>query len=208
MIRQGVSKECLVPVLRELGLRLPRNIDLTGFPFYDPPSDYDARSATSRASGATVLRGKRAGESKETTAPPEATMEDPYARRGVEKEDKAVAGADEFHTPSPSSRVSQTVALGRPTSSAASATTSPPTEQIKTESTVGDDIPMPSQTGAVIVDSSGVPTPRGHQKTLSHDDAHSVPDSIASSVKVSYSLNLIVFQLTRPLVSLRRALQR
>lgn len=201
MIRQGVSKECLVPVLRELGLRLPRNIDLTGFPFYDPPSDYDARSAASRASGTTVLRGKRAGESKETTAPPEVKMEDSHPRRGVKKEDKEVAATDKFHSPGHYSRVSQSAALGRPTSRAASATTSSPTEQMKTESTVDDDIPMSSQTGAVIVDSSGVPTPRGHQKTLSHDDAHSVPDSIASSAKVSYSLYLIVFQLTRPLVS-------
>jgi len=193
LIRQGVSKECLVPVLRELGLRLPRNIDLTGFPFYDPPSDYDARSATSRASGATVLRGKRAGESKETTALPEVTTEDSYPRRGVKKEDKEVAAIDEFHTPGHSSRVSQTAASGRPTSRAASATTSSSTEQMKKGSSVGGDVPMPSQTRATMVVSSGVPTPRGHQKTLSHDDVHSVPDSIASSAKVSYSLYLIVF---------------
>lgn len=174
-------------MLRELGLRLPRNIDLTGFPFYDPPSDYDARFATSRAPDAAVLREKQEGVSKETTAPPEVTIEDPNPRRGVEKEDVEVVDRDEPHATNHSSRVSQTPALSRPTPSAASDTTSPSTEERKTESTMGDDIPMLSQTGDIIEVSSSVPTPRGHQKTLSHDDAHSVPDSIASSVKVSYS---------------------
>jgi len=69
---------------------------------------------------------------------------------------------------------------------------------------MSDDIPIPSQTGDMIEvfeASPGVPTPKGHHRTLSHDDAHSVPDSIASSAKVSYSLNVFVFQLTRPFVS-------
>ena len=201
MIRHGVSKECLVPVLRELGLRLPRNIDLTGFPFYDPPSDYDARFATSRAPDAAILRVKREGESKEPTVPPEATVEDPNPRRSVEKKDEEVADGDELHATSHSSRVSQTSSLSRPTSSAASVTTPPSTEGRKTESSMGDDTPMLSQTGDMIGVSPGVSTPRGHQKTLSHDDTLSVPDSIASSVKVSYSLYLIVFRLTRRVVS-------
>jgi hypothetical protein len=193
LICQGVSKECLVPVLRELGLRLPTNIDLTGFPFYDPPSDYDARFATSRAPDITVLREKREKESKKTTALPEATMEDSHPRRGVEKEDGEVGGMKELHANSHSSRVSQTPALGRPASRAASATTSSSTEKMKTGSTMGDDIPILSQTGDIIEGSSGVPTPRGHHGTLSHDDAHSVPDSIASSAKVSHSLDLFDF---------------
>lgn len=197
MICHGVSKECLVPVLRELGLRLPTNIDLTGFPFYDPPSDYDARFATFRTPDATVLRGKREGQSKETTAPPEATMEDSYPRCGVEKEDEEVADAARLHATSHSSRMLQTPASSQPTSRAASATTSSSTEKMKTGSTMGDDISIPSQTGDIVTVSSGLSTPRGHHKTLSRDDAHSVPDSIASSAKVSYSLDLFVFRLTR-----------
>lgn len=198
MICHGVSKECLVPVLRELGLRLPTNIDLTGFPFYDPPSDYDARFATFRTPDVMVLRGKREAQSKETTAPPEVTMEDSYPRCGVEKEDGEAAGAVGLHaTRSHSSRVSQTPASSQPTSRAASATTSSSTEKMKTGSTMGDDISIPSQTGDIVTVSSGVSTPRGHHKTLSRDDAHSVPDSIASSAKVSYSLDLFVFRLTR-----------
>jgi len=56
---------------------------------------------------------------------------------------------------------------------------------------------MQSQTGDIIEVSSGAPTPKGLPKTLSQDDAHSVPDSIASSAKVSYSLDLLVFRLTQ-----------
>ena len=55
------------------------------------------------------------------------------------------------------------------------------------------DIPMRSQTADIIEVSSGAPTPRGLPKPLSQDDAHSVPDSIASSAKVRYSLDLFVF---------------
>jgi hypothetical protein len=193
LIRHGVSKECLVPVLRELGLRLPTNVNLAGFPFYDPPSDYDACSPNSRALDATVRRGKREGESKEATAPPEAPMKESCSSRGLETEDGEVAGVDKSHATSHSSRVLQTPALGQPTSRAVSATTASSTGQTKTESTTSDDIPMSSQTGDIIEVSSGAPTPRGNQKTLSHDDAHSIPDSIASSAKVSYSLDSFVF---------------
>jgi hypothetical protein len=189
-----VSKECLVPVLRELGLRLPTNIDLTDFTFYDPPLDYDVRVANSRAPRATVLHGKREG-SKETTASPEETMGASYSRRDMEKEDGEVADVDELHPTSHSSRVSQTPALRRPTSRATSATTASSTEPTETEN-AGDDIPMPSQTGDIVEVSSGAPTPKGPQTILSQDDTHSVPDSIASSAKVSYSSGLVAFQLT------------
>jgi hypothetical protein len=187
-------------VLRELGLRLPTNIDLTDFPFYDPPLDYDARLANSRTPDTTVLRGKRGGESKETTASPEETMEVSFSHRDVEKEDGEVADVDESHITSLSFRVSQTPTLGRPTSRVTPTTTASSTGTInhtKRGNAVSADIPP--RMGNIIEVSSGVSTPRGPQTTLSQDDAHSVPDSIASSAKVSYFLSLFAFQLTRPL---------
>ena len=87
-------------MLRELGLRLPTNIDLTDFPFYDPPLDYDAQFARSRAPDATVLRGKCQGESKEPTGSPEEMTEALHSRRDVQTEDGKVADADESYTTS------------------------------------------------------------------------------------------------------------
>ena len=55
------------------------------------------------------------------------------------------------------------------------------------------DILIQPKTENIIEVSSGAPTPRGLPKTLSHDDAQSVPDSIASSAKVGYSLDLFVW---------------
>lgn len=127
-------------------------------------------------------------------------MEASYSHREVEEEDGEVGNIDESHTTSHSSRVSQAPALGRP-AKAASATTAPSMEQIKTENAMDVDISMLSQTGDIIDVSSGTPTPRRRQQTLSQDDAHSIPDSIASSAKVSYSLDFCVFQLTRLLAS-------
>jgi len=72
---------------------------------------------------------------------------------------------------------------------------------MKTKNAMDGDILIRSQTGDVIEVSSRAPTPRGHPKTLSQDDAQSVPDSIASSAKVSHSLDLFVFWLTRLLAS-------
>lgn len=39
LVEAGISKQCLVPCLRELKLRLPTNIDLSDVVLYDPPKD-------------------------------------------------------------------------------------------------------------------------------------------------------------------------
>lgn len=64
---------------------------------------------------------------------------------------------------------------------------------MKTENPTDGDILMQPKTESIIEVSSGAPTPRGLPKPLSHDDAQSVPDSIASSTKVGYPLDLFVF---------------
>lgn len=39
LVEAGISKQCLVPCLRELKLRLPSNIDLSDVVFFDPPPE-------------------------------------------------------------------------------------------------------------------------------------------------------------------------
>ncbi|KIM31043.1 hypothetical protein M408DRAFT_274598 [Serendipita vermifera MAFF 305830] len=44
LVEAGISKECLVPCLRELKLRLPSNIDLSDVVLFDPPPDINSPS--------------------------------------------------------------------------------------------------------------------------------------------------------------------
>ncbi|KAG8760515.1 hypothetical protein FRC14_002904 [Serendipita sp. 396] len=55
LISAGISKECLVPCLRELKFRLPTNVDLSDVVFYDPPMD-EATSTVSNHSLSTPQR--------------------------------------------------------------------------------------------------------------------------------------------------------
>lgn len=45
LVDAGISKECLVPCLREMKLRLPTNIDLSDIVLYDPPPEFNAPMA-------------------------------------------------------------------------------------------------------------------------------------------------------------------
>lgn len=42
LVEAGISKQCLVPCLRELKLRLPSNIDLSDVILFDPPPDINS----------------------------------------------------------------------------------------------------------------------------------------------------------------------
>jgi hypothetical protein len=44
LVEAGISKQCLVPCLRELKLRLPSNIDLSDVVLFDPPPDMNSSS--------------------------------------------------------------------------------------------------------------------------------------------------------------------
>ena len=44
LVEAGISKQCLVPCLRELKLRLPKNIDLSDVVLFDPPPDVNSPS--------------------------------------------------------------------------------------------------------------------------------------------------------------------
>lgn len=44
LVEAGISKQCLVPCLRELKLRLPSNIDLSDVVLFDPPPEMNSPS--------------------------------------------------------------------------------------------------------------------------------------------------------------------
>jgi hypothetical protein len=66
LVEAGISKQCLVPCLRELKLRLPTNIDLSDVVLYDPPRDRTSSLMSNESPENGAARFMDAGDHEES----------------------------------------------------------------------------------------------------------------------------------------------